>query len=67
MVLYLDPKWDFGTKSVIFEYRNFPNAYFSNRILQFLAGIGLSRPVDGGKKGRAYFSLLKKEKAYFDF
>ena len=29
MFLHLETKWSFETKSVVFECRNFPNAYFS--------------------------------------
>ena len=32
MFLYLKTKWRFGTKSALFECRNFVNAYFSNSI-----------------------------------
>ena len=41
------------------------NAYFSNSITLFLARIQFSRPADGGKKDRAFFSLLKKDRVHF--
>ena len=43
----------------------FPNVHFSSRISQFLAKIQFSHPsVDGGKKGRVYFSIFKKGRAW---
>ena len=59
LFLHLETKWHFGAKSAVFECRNFPNAYFSNRILRFSAGIRLSHPADG-KKRKGLFLTSKK-------
>ena len=45
----------------------FSGAFFSSRILRFSAGIHLSHPSNGGKKGRAYLLFLKKGRAPFWF
>ena len=58
-------KMAFCTKFAVSECRNFLYVYFTNSISRFSAGIRLSRSADGGKKGRAYFSLLKKGKGLF--
>ena len=65
MFLHLETKWPFSPKSAVLECKNFPNAYLSNSILRFSAGIQLSRAADGGKRTGFTFLLVKKRKGFF--
>ena len=43
----------------------FLDTYFSNSILRFLAGVHLSRPIDGVKRAGCIFDLKKKGREHF--
>ena len=65
MFLHVETKWRLTQNLQLLSAGILSDAYFSNSIFRFSAGIQLSRPIDGGKRAGFIFHFWKKGRVHF--